>query len=886
MLLCAKAETNECPLHENGIPFPPAEEELARVREIIHECEALESLEEGVKCPFKEWVLDNEEDGEEYDASRAEAEVAEATTIPELIEVESKVAAAIENAEDATEWASVLSESIQRMKALAEEQGLEEITDSFTDTPQVTESEDGRLLVTGTFARVNIPTKNGRVYPQSVWDANSEHVENMLTTGKLVGQDTHPFFGGTKLSEVNIVFRNVWQDGDRMRYEAIIPNTRAGEDLRELLDCGVAVELSTRGFGSLKEGEWDGEDCVVVQDDYRLHAIDTVMDGAAQDTSITTAESRESVGAEETTESIEESAQHTKERDTTMRKRVKRMLEAAIRTAGVLGLDEQVEALRAKLDALDAVETDEGEEFDEAIEAGMAAVDEASEVFEKAEDDEKPVDGAADNTAVDEAISRLEALERKAQEREANEKRIAERDAKVEALMAEAEDLSEKYEARLRVALSEQNTAAEVERTYNSLLPVMQDASAAVENATPAVHIRHRENETTTLTGERRERPDTVDEVIDQLCEGLVNESRFVDTGEDSPSNMVRNFRMIVQNYHKEHPAYLRSMTREGYKRWQSIRENTDTDDIAVGAPYILPIFRRTFPKLIATEICSVQPIDRPDAKAFFLNPVTDSGGARLDVESNFDSTYADHTEASANADVKLTVTSASIAATSKSLEATWTTELAQDLQAYHNLNAESELMQVASDEIAREINYTLLEDMRSNATGASRTYKTTKPSSSNYTGREWDQRLADFISRASGDIAGKVYRRPNWIVCDPETSSRFTALNTFESARPDEMNTFSLGVTYEGVLSNRWKVYSDAWFTSSTIMLGYKGTDWKDTGYIYLPYIPAYVSPQQYDTDTLEASRAILTRFGKYMVNADMFGLVTVESGTATDLV
>jgi len=868
-------------LSERGIPYPPANGDVGAVRELVGECEAFCALEEGVLCPYAEWAKTVEAEEQEYDASSAEAEVAEAKTMSDLMAVEVKVSAAMESAEDTEPWEKVIDESRKRMKSLAEKQGLEEITDSFTDTPVVTESEDGRLLVTGTFARVNIPTANGRVYPQSVWDANKEHIETMLTTGKLVGQDTHPFFGGTKLSEINIVFRKIWQDGDRMRYEGIIPNTRSGEDLQELLDCGVAVELSTRGFGSIEEGEWDGEECGIIQDDYRLFAIDTVMDGAAQDTSVTTLtkpnESTESVG------SLEESTNHVKERDN-MRKRVKRMLEAAIRTAGVLGLDEQVEALQAKADALEAIEGDEGEKFDEAIEAAMEAVDKASEAFEsKGEDKSDPVDEGKDNE-LDAKLARMEEISKRMDEREAREARVAARDAKVESLMAEAEGLTDKYEGRLRAALVECDTAEEAEKTYKSLLPTMQEASNVVRDNQFAVHIR-RGSETMSLTGEAQERPETVEGVIDALCEGLANESRFTDTGEQNPSNHIWNFRQILHNYAKEHPRYLNSMTREGFERHRMYVENTDTDDVAVGAPYILPIFRRVYPRLIATELCSVQPIDRPDAKAFFLDAKTDPGGARLDVESNFDSTYADHTEAMSNADVKLVVSSASIAAESKSLEATWTTELAQDLQAYHNLNAESELMQIAADEIAREINYTLLEDMRSNASGADRTYKTTKPTDSLYTGREWDQRLADFISRASGDIAGKVYRRPNWIVCDPETASRFTALNTFESAQPDEQNTFSLGVTYEGTLSNRWKVYSDAWFTANTIMLGYKGTDWKDTGYIYLPYIPAYISPMQYDTDTLQASRAILTRFAKYLVTSDAFGLVRVASGTSDEL-
>jgi len=270
----------------------------------------------------------------------------------------------------------------------------------------------------------------------------------------------------------------------------------------------------------------------------------------------------------------------------------------------------------------------------------------------------------------------------------------------------------------------------------------------------------------------------------------------------------------------------------------------------------------------------------------FFLNPLAEPSDSRLDQSANFDSTYADHTEAAAKAQVGLSITNASISATEKSLEAKWTSVLQQDLAAYHGLNAEDELLNIAANEIAREVNYTILEDMRSNASGSSMTFGTAIPDGSNYTGREWREVLAEFISRAGGEIASKKYRRPNWLVCDPIAASRFSALNNFVAAAPDEQNTFGIDVTYEGVLSNRWRVYSVGWFTTDTIMLGYKGQDWNDTAYIYAPYVPVYVSPSSYNTSTNIASRSVNTRYATYLVDGDFFGLVTIDSGIAgTDL-
>ncbi len=857
---------------------------------------------------LKRWAKANAGMGVES-VETALAAIEEANSIPELLALESDIAVSRSVDADPSRWDEALARSHCKLKALAEKQGLEEIADSYTSKPEIIESKDGRLLVTGTFARVGIPTANRRVYPQSVWDANEEHISDMLVNGKLVGQDNHPVDGHTRLSDLNIVFKDIWQEGDEMRYEAVIPNTPAGEILKELIDIGVGVELSTRGYGSVKKADWNGlEDCYVVQDDYVLVAIDPLMEGAAVGTYMVPHDYAVS-GVDYETSKAAESVEHDKsavespfeqttdkEENTQMRKRVIAMLENSIKLAEAIGNEEVVATAKAALEALRAVESDEGEEFEsalnaalEAIDAVAAACDEGSKNEQKEEKEisketPQPTNEGVDLSEATKLLDHIKEVEKKIAEREARREMIEARDAKVEELMAGAEGLSEAYAAKLRSALMEEETADEVVKTYKRLYPVMQEASKAVEAGNVGIHIRSRDR-TASITGELRERPNTVNEAVEQLVEGLVN-SGVPDTGAHDPSNKVWVFRRIIENYASEHPFYLESLTRDGYARWRALSETTTSSDIAVGAPYILPLFREVFPKLVALELCSVQPIDRPDAKVFYKDAKTDPGDLALDTEANFDSTYADHTEGGASAKIKMVISSASVSATSKSLEATWTTELMQDLQAYHGMDAEAELLRDAADEIAREINYTLLEDMRVNCTGStSRTFGTIPPTGSNYTGREWDQRLADFISRAAGDIADKTYRRPNWIVTDPVTASRFSALNTFVAAAPDEQNEFTLDVVYEGVLSNRWRVYSVGWFTDNTIMIGYKGADWNDAAYIYAPYIPVYISPGSYNTSTLVASRAVLTRFAKYFVNTNMVGRLTISATEGTDL-
>jgi len=783
----------------------------ARSNGIKHKYNTASPLDRLLNPSLKRWAKKNAGMGAES-IEAAQAAISEAATIADAMRAESEAFIALEGTEGIEQdaWRKVLEQADHRLRSLAEEQGLDVIEDAYAnDKPQIDEGAtvgEGEVPITGTFARVNILTANGRVYPQSVWEANEDHIEAMLMNGKLIGMEGHPgwFSPGTDLGKISVLFTDIWQDRDRMRYKAKVLNTASGENLKQLIRAGVGVEWSTRGFGSVEKEEWEnGEEVEVVQDDYVLAAIDSVFEGAAPDTSI------QVIQPEEQTAQTEPNVQESQKEDT--------------------------------------MATQKGQE------------DVIKETVEKVVE-EKPPQAVPEDTA--ELKARLEKLEQEEALRAQREALSAHVEEKIAA--EEVAALPAELRSRLESALTKCTSVEDIDKTFEVLYAPMKEAAEIKAKAGVGIQV-HADDETELLASERRPLPETPAEVVNQLVEGLVADG-MRDTGEDNPTNPVWCFRRIIENYQKEHPYYINVLTREGFARHQSLVEATTSSDIAVGAPYILPLFRRTFPRLIAQELCSVQPIDRPDGKVFFLNPLAKPSDSRLDQSANFDSTYADHTEEAAKARVGLSITEASISATEKSIEAKWTSVLQQDIAAYHGLNAEEELLNIAANEIAREVNYTILEDMRSNASGSSMTF--------------------EFISRAGGEIASKKYRRPNWLVCDPIAASRFSALNNFVAAAPDEQNTFGIDVTYEGVLSNRWRVYSVGWFTTDTIMLGYKGQDWNDTAYIYAPYVPVYVSPSSYNTSTNIASRSVNTRYATYLVDGDFFGLVTIDSGTAgTDL-
>ena len=891
---CSFALSETCSSHTNSISYPPASEDIGKISTIVQECEHFQEHGDGTFCPFMESIC-----SEEFDF---ENEIDSVETLEDARNLEHRVFAECTNRDNYSELVLMAS---SRVQSIAEELGLDIIEDVIEDVPAVIEKAEegveGEFRITGTFARVNLPTANKHVYPQSIWNKNKSHIRSLLRSGKLVAQQGHPglFDGGTDMGLISTRFTKVWQEGDKMKYEGTVLNTSAGQNLKELLGAGVGVEWSTRGYGSFEEGEGKLKNYLIVQDDYVLCAIDSVMSGAAKGTSTARMgeeeESHDDTVAEDlnvepsssdhSNEAVDgevesnEDTQHTpvvtfEVKGIMLEKRageLVEMLASLEEGATKFGLVAELKAATEAIKAVDSVEEDEKE----------LALNKAQAVLDSLKMKIDMADVTANATAATDGLKATVAE---------MEKRIAEQELKetlsahIKTKMDESE-LSGELAESLRLMLSEKSSVEGIDEAYDRLQPTLAKSQKIADMKT--VGIITKPKTTNLLSSEGGEFPETIAEVKAQLRKGLIEEEGVKDTGAQDPTNKVWIFDRLIENYSKEHPHYFESLTKEGNARWQAVHEDNTASDIAVGNPVILPLFRRVFPRLIAFELCSVQPMNAPAGKVFFKNAITDDGSdTRLDLSGSFDSTYADHSEATAKAKIKMQITTDSISAVEKSIEISWTSVMAQDLQAYHGLSVESELLKDAADEIAREINYSLLEDIRANASGSSQTFNVSPPASSNYTGREWDQRLTDFIGKADGEVAGKVYRNTDWIVCDPAAAARFSRLEAFIGEAPSQQTTFTIGVNRIGTLNGRWRVYSDAWFTADTILIGYQGADWNDTSYIYAPYIPTYVSPAAYNTSTNVASRSVSTRYGSYLVNGDYFGLVTIASGAAaTDL-
>ena len=252
--------------------------------------------------------------------------------------------------------------------------------------------------------------------------------------------------------------------------------------------------------------------------------------------------------------------------------------------------------------------------------------------------------------------------------------------------------------------------------------------------------------------------------------------------------------------------------------------------------------------------------------------------------------------------EIDIKIESIAVTATTRKLRARWSPELAQDLNAYHSMDAEVELTQILSEQIALEIDREILNDLLVEAAGANFFWSrspgkfvnkrsgaqalrsSTLASGPQFTGtvREWYETLVETIIDVANEIHRKTLRgSANFLVCSPEVATIFEASVLYKpSIKIDGQGQvgaeFTLGAANIGSLSNRFTVYKDPYFPRNKILIGYKGGSYLETGYVYAPYVPLIVTPTIFAPEDFTPRKGVMTRYGKKMVRADFYGTVT----------
>ena len=241
--------------------------------------------------------------------------------------------------------------------------------------------------------------------------------------------------------------------------------------------------------------------------------------------------------------------------------------------------------------------------------------------------------------------------------------------------------------------------------------------------------------------------------------------------------------------------------------------------------------------------------------------------------------------------EVSFDLMSVTVSVTERKLRAQWSPEMAQDVAAFHNIDAEAELTALLSEQVAAEIDREILRDLRKGAAWNLRwNYNGWKQLGNNavpYTQKDWNQTLITAINQISAQIHKSTLRGgANWIVVSSEISAIFDDLEYFHvSNAAPEQDQYNMGIERVGTLAGRYQVYRDPYFPANQVLMGHKGTSLLDTGYIYAPYVPLQLTPTMYNPFNFTPIKGIMTRYAKKMVNNRFYGRITVDGVRTFDL-
>jgi hypothetical protein len=269
--------------------------------------------------------------------------------------------------------------------------------------------------------------------------------------------------------------------------------------------------------------------------------------------------------------------------------------------------------------------------------------------------------------------------------------------------------------------------------------------------------------------------------------------------------------------------------------------------------------------------------------------------------ESNFGGSGSPGNPQPVIPEIDIKVESIPVVASTRKLRARWSPELAQDLNAYHSLDAEVELTQILSEQVALEIDREILGDLLSGAdtnffwsrapgkfvnkrTGAEALASSTSAPGPAFTGnvRDWYETLVETCIDVGNEIHRKTLRgQANFMVVGPDVATIFESSVYYRPSYTIDGDgqvaaPFSLGAEKVGTLSNRFTVYKDPYFPRNKILIGYKGGSYLETGYVYAPYVPLIVTPTIFAPEDFTPRKGVMTRYGKKMVRNDFYGTVT----------
>jgi len=243
--------------------------------------------------------------------------------------------------------------------------------------------------------------------------------------------------------------------------------------------------------------------------------------------------------------------------------------------------------------------------------------------------------------------------------------------------------------------------------------------------------------------------------------------------------------------------------------------------------------------------------------------------------------------------EINVTLASEAIVAKTRKLKAQWTPEFAQDLNAYHSIDAEAELTSLLSEYISMEIDLELMDMLiqdaatterwsaANNKTWTGTNWSTTASAYYNTQG-QWFGTLGTKVQKVSNKIHQKTLRGgANFLVCSPSVATILESIPGYAAETNGDKLDFAMGVQKVGNLNSRFRVYKNPYMTENVVLLGYRGSQFLETGAVYAPYIPLIMTPLVYDPATFTPRKGIMTRYAKKMIRPEFYGKIFISDLT-----
>jgi hypothetical protein len=382
---------------------------------------------------------------------------------------------------------------------------------------------------------------------------------------------------------------------------------------------------------------------------------------------------------------------------------------------------------------------------------------------------------------------------------------------------------------------------------------------------------------------------------------GLYGAGRFGysinNTGSVAVSHTSQSALWSDMNYDSDYSASAAAGDYLKFSVAQSSLPNADLDGVrgfslVSGSAVSLPAFTKVNGSNVDFIVAASSITDGGDVDVTYqLQPLDNLRG---DFEDGNNALNASNSASISIPEINVQMKSSAIVAKTRKLKAVWTPEFAQDLNAYHALDAEAELTSILSEYISLEIDLEILDMLIENASGGTEVWSAINnkylSSANNFatdlgffnTQGQWFQTLGTKVQKLSNKIHQRTLRGgANFMVLSPKVSTIIEAIPGFAGDVDGdvEKSSYAFGVQKIGAMGGgKIKVYKNPYMTENQILLGFRGSQFLESGAVFAPYIPLIMTPLVYDPDTFTPRKGLLTRYAKKMVRPEFYGIIEVN--------